>query len=83
MKTIYDKLNPAIHMSIQVDLKKYPHSTGALVEALKKANDWSQLFMCDIQTIINHSHYSFYEISMKDILWGDKFLINDEETENA
>ena len=78
MKTIYDRLNPEIHMSIQVDLKKYPHSTAALVKSLKKANDWSQLLMMDIQTIINHSHYSFYEISMKDLLWGDKFLTKDE-----
>ena len=51
MKTIYDRLNPEIHMSIQVDLKKYPHSTSALVESLKKANDWSQLLMMDIQSV--------------------------------
>ena len=73
MKNIYDKLNPDIHMSIQVDLKKYPHSTGALVKTLKKANDWSQLMMMDVQSIINHSHLSFYELSMKDLLWGDNF----------
>ena len=78
MKTIYDRLNPEIHMSIQVDLKKYPHSTGALVEALKEANDWSQLMMMDVQSVINHSHYSFYEISMKDLMFGDKFLTKDE-----
>ena len=77
MKTIYDRLNPEIHMSIQVDLKKYPHSTGALVEALKEANDWSQLMMMDVQSVINHSHYSFYEISMKDLMFGYKFLTNE------
>ena len=77
MKTIYDRLNPEIHMSIQVDLKKYPHSTGALVESLKKADDWSQLLMMEVQSVINHSHYSFYEISMKDLMFGDKFLTNE------
>ena len=78
MKTIYDRLTPDILASINEDKEKYPHTHRSITNALKEANDWTQLMMMDIQTIINHSHYSFYEISMKDLLWGDKFLIKDE-----
>ena len=76
MKTIYHKLNPDILASINKDAEKYPHTHRSITIALKKANDWTQLMMMDIQTIINHSHYSFWEISMRDVMYGDKFLIN-------
>ena len=78
MKTIYNQLNPAILESINKDAKKYPHTHRSIVKALKEAHDWTQLMMMDIQTIINHSHYSFWEISMRDVMYGDKFLIEDE-----
>ena len=58
MKTIYDKLTPDIHASIQVDLKKYPHSTMALVDKLKSVTMWSELTVQDVNSIINHTHYN-------------------------
>ena len=78
MKTIYNKLDPAILASINKDAKKYPHTHRSIIKALKEAHDWTQLMMMDIQTIINHSHYSFWEISMKDVMYGEKFLIENE-----
>ena len=78
MKTIYNKLDPKILASINKDAKKYPHTHRSIMIALKEAHDWTQLMMMDIQTIINHSHYSFWEISMRDVMYGDKFLIKDE-----
>ena len=78
MKTIYNKLDPKILASINKDAKKYPHTHRSIMIALKEAHDWTQLMMMDIQTIINHSHYSFWEISMKDVMYGEKFLIEDE-----
>ena len=32
--------------------------------------------MMDVQSVINHSHVSLIDISMKDVMWGDKFLTN-------
>ena len=78
MKTIYNKLDPKILASINKDAKKYPHTHRSIMIALKEAHDWTQLMMMDIKTIINHSHYSFWEISMKDVMYGEKFLIEDE-----
>ena len=78
MKTIYNKLDPKILASINKDAKKYPHTHRSIMIALKEAHDWTQLMMMDIQTIINHSHYSFWEISMRDVMYGNKFLIEDE-----
>ena len=79
MKTIYERLKPEIKASIKRDLDRYPASTGALIESLQKANFWSELTMGNVSTIITHSHHSFMTLSHQDIVWGDKFLINEEE----
>ena len=78
MKKIYDKLNSEIQDSIQEDLKNFPVSTKILVDSLELHSFWSELTIDEVRTIINHSHLSFVEISMNDVLWGDKFLINEE-----
>ena len=78
MKKIYDKLNSEIQDSIQEDLKNFPASTRMLVDSLELHSFWSELTVDEVRTIINHSHLSFVEISMNDILWGDKFLLNEE-----
>ena len=79
MKNIYERLNPKIKASIKKDIKIYPHSTKALIERTQDATFWSDLRMVDIQSLINHSHLSFIQLSMQDIMWGDKFLINEEK----
>ena len=78
MKKIYDKLNSEIQNSIQEDLKNFPASTRMLVDSLELHSFWSELTVDEVRTIINHSHLSFVEISINDILWGDKFLLNEE-----
>ena len=78
MKKIYDKLNSEIQDSIQEDLKNFPASTRMLVDSLELHSFWSELTVDEVRTIINHSHLSFVEISINDILWGDKFLLNEE-----
>ena len=78
MKKIYDKLNSEIQDSIQEDLKNFPASTRILVNSLELHSFWSELTVDEVRTIINHSHLSFVEISINDILWGDKFLLNEE-----
>ena len=77
MKKIYDKLKPEIQDSIQKDLKTFPASTRMLVDSLELHSFWSELTVDEVRTIINHSHLSFVEISINDILWGDKFLLNE------
>ena len=76
MKTIYDRLNPEIKASIKKDQEKYPASTGHLIQTLKMCKYWTDLTMLDIHSVINHSHVSLIDISMKDVMWGDKFLTN-------
>ena len=79
MKNLYEKLQPGIRKSIQVDLKKYPHTTMKLIDTLKSVNFWSDLKVHDVSTIINHSHDNLLSISHMDLLWGDKFLVKDDE----
>ena len=78
MKKIYEKLKPEIRDSIQEDLEKFPASTKILMNSLELHSFWSELTVDEVRTIINHSHLSFVEISMNDVLWGDKFLINEK-----
>tara|TARA_R110002051_G_scaffold1110_3_gene5609 strand:- start:159 stop:398 length:240 start_codon:yes stop_codon:yes gene_type:complete len=78
MEKLYDKLKPEIQESINKDLEKYPVTTDILLDSLKLHSFWSELTVDEVRTIINHSHISFVRISMNDILWGDKFLIDEE-----
>ena len=79
MENLYDKLKPEIQESIKKDLEKYPVTTDMLLNSLKLHSFWSELTVDEVRTIINHSHVSFVKISMNDILWGDKFLIDEEK----
>ena len=79
MKNLYEKLKPEIRDSIQKDLKKYPTSTMQLIDNLKAVNFWSDLKMCDIRNVITHNHTNLLNISHMDLLWGDKFLVNEDD----
>jgi len=79
MKNLYEKLKPEIRDSIQEDLKKYPTSTMNLIDNLKAVNFWSDLKMCDIRHVITHNHTNLLTISHMDLLWGDKFIVNEDD----
>ena len=78
MKTIYDRLTPDILASINNDEQRYPFTTKALKIKLKSSDDWSQLSVGDVQSIITHSHIRLIVVDPADLIWGDKFLITDE-----
>ena len=77
MKTIYDRLQPDILASINSDEQRYPYTTKALKIKLKSSDDWSQLSVGDVHSIITHSHIRLIDIDREDLMWGDKFLTNE------
>tara|TARA_B100000902_G_C27004679_1_gene761624 strand:+ start:89 stop:325 length:237 start_codon:yes stop_codon:yes gene_type:complete len=77
MKTVYERLKPDILASINADKQRYPLSTRALKERLKKVISWDQLTISDVRTVIIHSHMDILEVSHMDLIWGDEFLINE------
>ena len=77
MKTIYDRLTPDILASINNDEQRYPYTTKALKIKLKSSDDWSQLSVGDVHSIITHSHIRLIDIDREDLMWGDKFLTNE------
>ena len=79
MKNIYDRLKPKIRKSIQDDLKRYPTSTTLLIKKLKKNSFWQDLSVNDVQKVVLWSHYSLIEISHTDLLYGDRFLLDEED----
>ena len=79
MKNLYDRLRPKIRKSIQDDLKRYPTSTTLLIKKLKKNSFWQDLNVSDVQKVVLWSHYSLIEISQTDLLYGDRFLVNEDD----
>ena len=79
MKNIYDRLKPKIRKSIQDDLQKYPTSTRLLIDKLTKNSFWQDLSVSDVQKVVLWSHYSLIEISQTDLLYGDRFLVNEDD----
>ena len=59
-------------------LQKYPYTTKALVLKLKSTGDWDNLTVGDIRAVLIHSHVSIVDIQQEDLLWGDKFLVNEK-----
>ena len=78
MKNLYEQLKPEVRDSIQADLEKYPASTKDLIYKLKSVNFWSELKMGDVRNVILHDNTNLLSISHIDLLWGDKYLLNDE-----
>jgi hypothetical protein len=77
MKTIYERLNPDILASINKDYQHYPYTTRALKEKLKSSIDWDELSVSDIKSIVIHSHHKIIDLNQFDLMWGDKFLLNE------
>ena len=79
MKNLYEQLKPEIRDSIQEDLQKYPTSTMSLIDGLKSVNFWSDLKVHDVNSIILHNHTNLLTISHMDLLYGDRFLVNEDD----
>ena len=77
MKTVYERLKPNILASINADEQEYPYTTKALKESLKNSISWDELTISDIRAVIIHSHISIVDINHMDLMWGDKFLVNE------
>ena len=78
MKTVYERLNPDILASINKDKQEYPYTTKALKEKLKNTISWDELTIGDVRSVVIHSHISIIEINEMDLMWGDKFLVNEK-----
>ena len=76
MKTIYDRLNPAILASINADEQHFPYTTKALKKKLKNSVGWEQLSISDVRSIVIHSHHKIIDLNQFDLMWGDRFLID-------
>ena len=79
MKNLYDRLKPSIRKNIQDDLKRYPASTRILIKTFKSNDLWQDLKVSDVQRLVLWSNMSLVEISHNDLMYGDKFLVNDDE----
>ena len=49
-----------------------------LKQKLKKTISWDELTIGDIRSVVIHSHVKIIDIQQEDLLWGDKFLVNEE-----
>ena len=65
--------------NIQDDLKRYPASTRILIKTFKSNDLWQDLKVSDVQRLVLWSNMSLVEISHNDLMYGGKFLVNDDE----
>ena len=79
MKNLYERLKPSIRKNIQEDLKRYPASTRVLIKTFKSNDLWQDLKVSDIQRLVLWSNMSITEISHNDLMYGDKFLLNEDD----
>tara|TARA_R100001463_G_scaffold33163_1_gene73894 strand:- start:363 stop:605 length:243 start_codon:yes stop_codon:yes gene_type:complete len=77
MKSIYERLKPDILASINADEQQFPYTTKALKEKLKNSVIWEELSISDVRSIVIHSHVKITSIDVGDFMWGENFLIND------
>ena len=77
MKNLYERLKPSIRKNIQDDLKRCPASTRILIKTFKSNALWQDLKVSDVQRLVLWSNMSLTEISHNDLMYGDKFLVND------
>ena len=78
MKNLYNRLKPDILASINSNEQEYPYTTRALKKKLKNSISWDELTISDIRTVVIHSHISIVDINHMDLMWGDKFLVNEK-----
>ena len=58
---------------------KYKKLSEKIIKTFKSNDLWQDLKVSDIQRLVLWSNMSLTEISHNDLMYGDKFLVNDDE----
>ena len=68
---LYDKLKPHIKDKLKSQVEEYSTSINSVFNTLKQKNNYSDLTIEEIRTICTFGDVWYYDLTQKDIIWGD------------
>ena len=71
---LYDKLKPHIKAKMEKETEKYP-SVEWLIDTIKTKDRYSELTIDEIRSICTFGDVWYYDLTQKELIWGD-WLIN-------
>jgi hypothetical protein len=74
MENLWKQLKPAVKKQILADKDIYPHMVATIKSNLTKHKFWSDLSVETARQVVSFSHFGLLEVSISDLLWGEKFL---------
>ena len=77
MKNLYELLKPNIQTTIEINSLKFD-SAKRLSYKLMASTMWSDLTLSDVRDLCSYSDLYTYQLTAHDVMYGDKFLNNDE-----
>ena len=78
MKTLYERLEPEIIESLEINKENYEHSIEMIEIALKANTSWLELKVLDVHHILMFSDFPFAKIDSNTLRFGTN-IIKDEE----
>ena len=73
MKNLYELLKPNIQTTIEINALKYDSAKRLSYKLMG-----SDLTLSDVRDLCSYSDLYTYQLTAHDIMYGDKFLSNDE-----
>jgi len=79
MENLWQRLKPAVKKEILAGKDKYPFTFKNVKNQLTHHKFWSDLSMDSARQVISFTHYHVTDLSVNDILWGNKFIIKQND----
>ena len=74
MDNLWKRLKPAVKKQILAEKELYPYLVNDVKKDLENNKFWQELSIRTVKQVVNFSHDCLLDISMNDIMWGDKFI---------
>ncbi len=74
MDNLWKRLKPEVKKEIIAGKEKYPYTFDNVKSQLTQNLFWSDLSMENARQVISFTHHHITDLSVNDILWGNKFI---------
>ena len=74
MDNLWQRLKPAVKKEIMAGKDEYPFTFNNVKNQLTHHKFWSDLSMDSARQVISFTHHHITDLSVNDILWGNKFI---------
>ena len=77
--SLYKRLKPVFKQPLIDNLEEYPSITTDIIKSLSRNDNWSELSMGDVSSLITFTHYDFEKMTAKDWITGKTFFNEQED----